>query len=243
MNNFTKFHGNCPSGYKVKLNLTSAIELSETAVLVYNFVQKPHRSELLRWRIWPTFPLNFLRRCSQKMRLYFFYTVAQKSQKWPKAQIKGVLLKGHLYALRTKIISPAKWRLSQKMAIDAGRGNTDDNKLEQRNNPPLFRMTLQSSDLSQEAWTKLFPLKFCCQLHPCAKAARTPDSSSLWRLIGDRVEDSEIATSDHKLIEFGLKINIRGQTRQQNIKNHLKRQHGGDIWRCKTERACVTVSL
>ena len=81
--------------------------------------------------------------------------------------------------------------------------------------------------------------------------------STLWRLIGDRVEDSEIATSDHKLIEFGLKINIRGQRRQQYIKNHLKRQDGGDIWRCrattpklekcytlfKTERACVTVSL
>ena len=46
MNNFTKFHGNCPSGYKVKFNLASAIELLETAVLVYNFVQKPHRSEL-----------------------------------------------------------------------------------------------------------------------------------------------------------------------------------------------------
>ena len=79
------------------------------------------------------------------------------------------------------------------------------------------------------------------------------DYSTLWRLIGDRVEDSEIATSDHKLIEFGLKINIRGQRRQQYIKNHLKRQDGGDIWRCrattpklekcytlfKTERACV----
>ena len=27
---------------------------------------------------------------SQKMRLYFFYTMVQKSQKWPKTQIKGV---------------------------------------------------------------------------------------------------------------------------------------------------------
>ena len=26
---------------------------------------------------------------SQKMRLYFFYTMVQKSQKWPKTQIKG----------------------------------------------------------------------------------------------------------------------------------------------------------
>ena len=25
----------------------------------------------------------------QKMRLYFFYTMVQKSQKWPKTQIKG----------------------------------------------------------------------------------------------------------------------------------------------------------
>ena len=28
---------------------------------------------------------------SQKMPLYFFYTMVQKSQKWPKTQIKGVL--------------------------------------------------------------------------------------------------------------------------------------------------------
>ena len=26
---------------------------------------------------------------SQKMRLYFVYTMVQKSQKWPKTQIKG----------------------------------------------------------------------------------------------------------------------------------------------------------
>ena len=28
-------------------------------------------------------------RFSQKMRLYFVYTMVQKSQKWPKTQIKG----------------------------------------------------------------------------------------------------------------------------------------------------------
>ena len=33
-----KFHGDSPSGKKVKFNLTSAIELSETADFVYNFV-------------------------------------------------------------------------------------------------------------------------------------------------------------------------------------------------------------
>ena len=38
MNKCAKFHGGSPSGKKVKLNLASAIELSETAVFVYNFV-------------------------------------------------------------------------------------------------------------------------------------------------------------------------------------------------------------
>ena len=33
-----KIHKDCPSDKKVKLNLPSAIELSETAVFVYNFV-------------------------------------------------------------------------------------------------------------------------------------------------------------------------------------------------------------
>ena len=38
MNKCAKFHKDSPSGKKVKLNLPSAIELSEMAVFVYNFV-------------------------------------------------------------------------------------------------------------------------------------------------------------------------------------------------------------
>ena len=48
-----------------------------------------YASEQLRWHIWPTFPLNFFMKFSQKMPLYFFNTMVQKSQKWPKTQIKG----------------------------------------------------------------------------------------------------------------------------------------------------------
>ena len=38
MNKCAKFHKDSPNNKKVKLNLPSAIELSETAVFVYNFV-------------------------------------------------------------------------------------------------------------------------------------------------------------------------------------------------------------
>ena len=48
-----------------------------------------YASEQLQWHIWPTFPLNFFMKFSQKMSLYLFYTMVQKSQKWPKTQIKG----------------------------------------------------------------------------------------------------------------------------------------------------------
>ena len=48
----------------------------------------PYASEQLWWHIWPTFPLNFMK-FSQKMPLYVFYTMVQKSQKWPKTQIRG----------------------------------------------------------------------------------------------------------------------------------------------------------
>ena len=41
MNKCAKFHKDSPSDKKVKLNLPSAIELSETAVFVYNIVLKP----------------------------------------------------------------------------------------------------------------------------------------------------------------------------------------------------------
>ena len=38
MNKCAKFHQDSPNGKKVKLNLARVIELSETAVFVYNFV-------------------------------------------------------------------------------------------------------------------------------------------------------------------------------------------------------------
>ena len=38
MNKCAKFHKDSPSGKKLKFNLPSAIELSETTDLVYNFV-------------------------------------------------------------------------------------------------------------------------------------------------------------------------------------------------------------
>ena len=38
LNKCAKFHGDSPSGKKVKFNLARAIELSETADFVYNFV-------------------------------------------------------------------------------------------------------------------------------------------------------------------------------------------------------------
>ena len=38
INKCAKFHKDCPSGKKVKFNLPSAIELSEMADFVYNFV-------------------------------------------------------------------------------------------------------------------------------------------------------------------------------------------------------------
>ena len=91
MNKCAKFHKDSPSGTKVKLNLARAIELSETADFVYNFVQKPYASEQLRWHIWPIFPLNFFMKFLQKMPLYLFYTMVQNGEKWPKSQIKGVL--------------------------------------------------------------------------------------------------------------------------------------------------------
>ena len=50
MNKCAKFHKDSPSGKKVKFNQPSAIELSETADFVYNFVKKPYvyASEQLR---------------------------------------------------------------------------------------------------------------------------------------------------------------------------------------------------
>ena len=45
MNKCAKFHGDSPSSKKVKIkfHLASAIELSETANFVYNFVWKPYK--------------------------------------------------------------------------------------------------------------------------------------------------------------------------------------------------------
>ena len=51
VNKCAKFHGDSPSDKEVTFNLPSAIELSETAVFVYNFLEKPYASKQLRWHI------------------------------------------------------------------------------------------------------------------------------------------------------------------------------------------------
>ena len=81
MNKCAKFHKDSPSDKKVKLNLPSAIELSETAVFVYNFVKKPYASQQLRWHIWPTYLLNFLYEIfTQDASLRLLYHGAKKSK-------------------------------------------------------------------------------------------------------------------------------------------------------------------
>ena len=71
--------------------LLSAIELSETADFVYNFVQKPYASEQRQWRIWRIFPFNFFMKFSQKMPLYF---TVQKVKNNQKLKSRGPALRG-----------------------------------------------------------------------------------------------------------------------------------------------------
>ena len=77
MSKCAKFHKDSLSDKKVKLNLPSAIELSETGVFVYNFIETL------------TFPLNFFMKFSQKMPLYFFCTMVQKKSKMTKNSNQG----------------------------------------------------------------------------------------------------------------------------------------------------------
>ena len=51
MNTCAKFQEDITSSEKVKINLTSAIELLETADFVCNFGQKSYTSEQFRWHI------------------------------------------------------------------------------------------------------------------------------------------------------------------------------------------------
>ena len=93
MNKCAKFHKDSPNGKKVKLNLARAIESSETAVFVCTTL---YRNLMQASNFGGTFDQLFLwiffMKFSQKMPLYFIYTMVQKSQKWPKTQIKGGVL-------------------------------------------------------------------------------------------------------------------------------------------------------
>ena len=92
MNKCVKFHKDSPSDKKVKFNLPSSIELLKTADFVYNVVQKPYVKRATSVAHLANFSFEFFfMKFSQKMPLYFFNIMVQKSQKWPKTQIKGVL--------------------------------------------------------------------------------------------------------------------------------------------------------
>ena len=88
LNMCAKFHGDSPSGEKVKFNLASAIELSKLADFVYNFVLKSYTSEQLQWHIWPTFPLNFL--CGFHSRCFSTFSIPWwKVKKMTKSSNQG----------------------------------------------------------------------------------------------------------------------------------------------------------
>ena len=82
MHTCEKFHKGSLSDEQVKFNLARAIHLSERVVFVYNFVLKPNANEQLRWHVWPTFPLTLIMKFSQKLSIYFFYTIVHKVQKF-----------------------------------------------------------------------------------------------------------------------------------------------------------------
>ena len=79
MNECAKFHGDIPGGH----NPASAIELLKTVNFVHNFIKTQ-----LRWHINFSFEFFFMQ-FSQKMHLYFFYAMVQKSQKMTKNSNQG----------------------------------------------------------------------------------------------------------------------------------------------------------
>ena len=92
INKCAKFHKDSLSDKKVKYNLPSAIELSETAGFVYNFIETlckraPSVAHLTN------FSFEFFMKFSQKMRLYYFYTMVQKVKNDQKLKSRGSCLK------------------------------------------------------------------------------------------------------------------------------------------------------
>ena len=88
MNKCAKFHKDSPSDKKVKFNLPSVIELSETAVLcttLYrNLMQASNFGDIFDQLFLWNFLWNFHRRCLSTSSI-----PRCKKVKWPKPQIKG----------------------------------------------------------------------------------------------------------------------------------------------------------
>ena len=89
MNKCAKFHKNSLSGKKVKFNLSNGVELSGAANFVYNFVQIPNANEQLRWRIWPTFLLDFYEIFTEDASQRLPLPWCKKKSKWPKLKSRG----------------------------------------------------------------------------------------------------------------------------------------------------------
>ena len=90
-----------PSTCARSLNFLSAIELYNYKTLYRNPMQVSFFGGTFDQLFFWTFFMKF----SQKLALYFFYTMVQESQKWPKTQIKGAI------SLKAKVLVKLKqWR-------------------------------------------------------------------------------------------------------------------------------------
>ena len=88
MSKCAKFHKDSPSGKKVKFNLPSKIENFRDGRFCVLLCIETLCKRATSVAHSTNFSFEFLK-FSQKMPLYFFYTMVQKSQKWTKTQIQG----------------------------------------------------------------------------------------------------------------------------------------------------------
>ena len=96
MNKCAKFHKDSPSDKKLNSISRERLNFRRWPILCTTLYRNLMQASNFRRHIWPIFLWFFFLKFSQKMFLYFFYTMVQKSQKWPKTQIKGVLKQGRL---------------------------------------------------------------------------------------------------------------------------------------------------
>ena len=195
LNKCAKFHGDSPSGEKLNSISREQLNFRRRPFLCTTLYRNLMQASNFGGTFDQLFLWTFFMKFSQKMPLYLFYTMVQKSQKWPKTQIKGgPALKRQCHDNQCRVFSPTC------VGKNNGDHHTKSPRLSAQAQPALLRLWPRRASLSNRgsswAWNEVVVVMF----------------ADWYRVLMDSLSTVKLAFNSHSISLPALYLPLKDQS-------------------------------